>query len=51
MVLYSQDLAATEAAVVRAGGRITKPAFDFPGGRRFEFADPDGHALAAWSQA
>lgn len=51
VVLYSHDLAATEAAVAQAGGRITRPAFDFPGGRRFEFADPDGYALAAWSPA
>jgi predicted enzyme related to lactoylglutathione lyase len=32
-----------------AGGRITKDPFDFPGGRRFQFADPSGNELAVWS--
>jgi predicted enzyme related to lactoylglutathione lyase len=26
-----------------------KPAFEFPGGRRFQFTDPNGFELAAWS--
>lgn len=51
VVLGSDDLVASEAAVLRAGGRIVRPAFDFPGGRRFHFADPDGYELAVWSQA
>lgn len=50
VVLYSQDLVATEAAITAAGGRITRPVFDFPGGRRIEFVDRDGYALAAWSE-
>ncbi len=50
VILYSDDLVASQAAVSRAGGRITKPVFDFPGGRRFHFADPDGYELAVWSQ-
>jgi uncharacterized protein len=41
------DLAAALAAVERAGGRVTKPIFAFPGGRRFHFRDPDGNELAA----
>jgi predicted enzyme related to lactoylglutathione lyase len=24
---------------------------EFPGGRRFHFADPDGYELAVWSEA
>jgi predicted enzyme related to lactoylglutathione lyase len=35
------------AAVQRAGGRIVKPIFAFPGGRRFHFLDPSGNELAA----
>ena len=50
VVLYSDDLAASQAAVERAGGRITKAAFDFPGGRRFHFADADDYEWAVWTQ-
>ncbi len=37
------------ARVEAAGGKIVKPAFSFPGGRRFQFLDPDGYELAVWS--
>lgn len=47
-VLYSDDLDAVEAAIVKAGGTITIPQFDFPGGRRFHFTDPSGNGLAVW---
>lgn len=50
VILYADDLAATQAAIEAAGGRIVKEAFDFPGGRRFHFADPDGYELAVWSK-
>ena len=46
-VLQVAMLEATEAAVRAAGGVITKPAFSFPGGRRFHFRDPAGNELAA----
>lgn len=49
-VLYSQDLEATLAAVQDAGGRIVRPIFEFPGGRRFHFADPAGNELAVWGE-
>lgn len=49
VVVYSDDLEASLARVKDAGGRITQEPFDFPGGRRFQFADPDGHELAVWS--
>ena len=51
IVLYGDDLPALEAAVTTAGGTITKPIFDFPGGRRFQFTDPDGYELAVWTKA
>ena len=50
IVLYSADLAATEAAVVAAGGTIAVPTFEFPGGRRFHFNDGAGNELAVWSE-
>jgi predicted enzyme related to lactoylglutathione lyase len=50
VVIGSDDLEASLAAVQAAGGSITKPIFTFPGGRRFELEDPDGHRLAVWSR-
>ncbi len=50
IVLYSQDLKATEQAVVAAGGSIVVPTFEFPGGRRFHFLDGHGNMLAVWSE-
>ena len=50
-VIQVDDLEATQAAVEAAGGRIVRPIFAFPGGRRFHFVDPGGNALAAWQTA
>jgi predicted enzyme related to lactoylglutathione lyase len=49
VVLFALDLAAIEARIPAAGGRIVKPVFTFPGGRRFHFADPSGNELGVWS--
>ena len=49
VVIYSVDLAAAETRVREAGGKIIKPAYSFPGGRRFHFTDPSGNELAVWS--
>ncbi len=46
-VIQVDDLDATLQAVVDAGGRIVRPIFTFPGGRRFQFRDPNGNELAA----
>lgn len=46
-VIAVDDLETTLAAVQAAGGRIVKPIFAFPGGRRFQFLDPNGNELAA----
>ncbi len=48
-VIYVDELEQTHAKVVAAKGRITKPIFSFPGGRRFHFTDPNGNELAVWS--
>lgn len=50
VVLYATDLDATEKRVTSAGGKITKETYEFPGGRRFHFADPSGNELAVWSE-
>jgi uncharacterized protein len=50
-VIHVGDLDAALAAVIAAGGTITKPIFSFPGGRRFHFHDPAGNELAVWQTA
>lgn len=48
-ILYSDALEATLGRVRDAGGQITQDIFEFPGGRRFHFRDPNGNELAVWS--
>ena len=48
VILYSEDLDATLAAVRAAGASADEP-YPFPGGRRFHFTDPGGNELAVWS--
>jgi hypothetical protein len=50
-VVQVGDLEAALKAVTAAGGKITKPLFEFPGGRRFHFKDPSGNELAVWQPA
>lgn len=50
VILYSSTLEQTLAAVTAAGGRIVKPIFSFPGGRRFQFLDPEGYEWAVWTR-
>jgi len=45
-VIDVDDLEAALAAVEKAGGRLARPIFAFPGGRRFQFLDPAGNELA-----
>lgn len=49
LVFYSENLGETLAKIETAGGRIEKPIFDFPGGRRFHFCEPSGNEFAVWS--
>ena len=49
VLLYSDDLEASAAAIVGAGGTIVREAYPFPGGRRLHFADPGGNELGVWS--
>ena len=49
IVFFSNDLEQTLAKVEAAGGSVVKAVFDFPGGRRFHFADPNGNEYAVWS--
>ncbi len=45
-VIQVDDLEAALAAVTAAGGTVVRPIFSFPGGRRFQFADPGGNEIA-----
>ena len=49
VVFYSEALEKTQAKIEAAGGKIIKPIFTFPGGRRFHFGDPNGNEYAVWS--
>lgn len=51
IVFYSAELETTMDKVRKAGGDITQPIFDFPGGRRFHFTDPSGNEFAVWSES
>lgn len=50
VIIYSDDLEASERAVTAAGATITER-HEFPGGRRFHFVDPGGCELAVWTKA
>jgi predicted enzyme related to lactoylglutathione lyase len=49
IVFYSRALEATQLEIEQAGGKIIKPVFAFPGGRRFHFSDPSANEFAVWS--
>ena len=49
VIIYALDLEQARGAVVAAGGTLVKDIFSFPGGRRFQFTDPNGNQLAVWS--
>ncbi|MEP4052485.1 MAG: VOC family protein [Litorimonas sp.] len=50
VILYSDDLEASEAAVTAAGGKICVQTYGFPGGKRFHFQDPSGNELGIWTE-
>jgi predicted enzyme related to lactoylglutathione lyase len=50
IVLYAKNLEEVLARVEKAGGVISRPTFSYPGGRRFQFTDPDGYELGVWSE-
>jgi len=49
VIFYALDLESVEQDVISAGGSISTPTFDFPGGRRFHFTDPHGNEFAVWT--
>lgn len=51
IILYSDTLEDTHQKIERAQGKILKPIYSFPGGRRFHFADPNGNEFAVWGES
>jgi len=49
VVLFSSNLELVRERVLKAGGKITRDIFAFPGGRRFHYLDPSGNELGVWS--
>lgn len=49
IVFYSESLEQTQAKIEKSGGTIVQAIFDFPGGRRFHFTDPNDNEYAVWS--
>jgi predicted enzyme related to lactoylglutathione lyase len=47
----TDDVDASLASVLAAGGRIVVDLHDYPGGRRFTFADPFGNILGVYQPA
>jgi predicted enzyme related to lactoylglutathione lyase len=50
VLLKADALEDALARVEAAGGEITAPIFEFPGGRRFHFRDPAGNELGVWGE-
>lgn len=46
VILPSTDLEGMEKRVVELGGTIVKEIFSYPGGRRFQFTDPNGNEFS-----
>ena len=49
IVFYSDNLEQTREKIEAAGGKIIRETFTFPGGRRFQFAEPSGNEFSVWS--
>ena len=50
IVLFAVDLDAKIAEVRSAGREISRETYEFPGGRRFHFIDPNGNEIAVWGE-
>ena len=47
-VVRTDNLDDAERRVTAAGGTVTRPQYDFPGGRRFHFREPGGNEMAVY---
>ena len=46
VILYHENLEIIQDKIIEAGGKIIKPIFEFPGGKRFHFMDSSENKLA-----
>ncbi|MEQ1771524.1 MAG: VOC family protein [Devosia sp.] len=49
--IRTDDIVAAAQAIVAAGGTITKPAYDYPGGKRMFFREPSGNEMLVYQPA
>ena len=47
-LVRTEDADEAQASVLAAGGRIETPMSEYPGGRRFTFADPWGNVIGVY---
>ena len=47
-LIHTEDADAALASVLEAGGQVRTAMHDYPGGRRFMFADPSGNVLGVY---
>jgi hypothetical protein len=50
IVFYTDSLEEYQKKAQDLGGKVIKPIYSFPGGRRFHFTDPGGSEFAIWSE-
>jgi predicted enzyme related to lactoylglutathione lyase len=46
--IRTDDIAAAEKSITTSGGTITKPTYDYPGGKRLFFREPGGAELMVY---
>ncbi len=51
VLVGSDDLPTSLEAVRSAGGEVTEGPYDYPGGSRFHFSDPDGNVLGVYQSS
>jgi predicted enzyme related to lactoylglutathione lyase len=51
VLVRSDDLDVSVTAVTGAGGEVVEGPYDYPGGRRFSFRDPNGNVLGVYQPA
>ena len=50
-LVHTADADAALASVLEAGGKVVIEMHDYPGGRRFTFADPSGNILGVYERS
>jgi hypothetical protein len=48
VVLYPENLKVIQDKIIKNGGKVIKPIFEFLGEKRLHFIDTSGNELAIW---